>query len=58
MTILIGRDPPRLRQATVPEPSIINEKTVADFARSVDFIWILRSRHFSPACDAAATGTT
>ncbi|WP_156041856.1 hypothetical protein [Bradyrhizobium sp. URHD0069] len=36
MTILTGRDLPRIRQDKALEPSIINEKTIADFARVVE----------------------
>jgi hypothetical protein len=32
-TILTGGNLPKIRQAREPEPSIINEKTVADFTR-------------------------
>jgi hypothetical protein len=30
---LTGRNLPKIRQSRQPEPSIINEKTVADFTR-------------------------
>jgi hypothetical protein len=36
MTILTGRDLPTIWQARKPQPSIINEKTVADFTRVVE----------------------
>ena len=36
MTILTGHKLPKIRQAKAPEPSIINEKTIADFARVVE----------------------
>jgi hypothetical protein len=36
MTILTGRDLPTIRQARTPQPSIINTKTIADFARVVE----------------------
>jgi hypothetical protein len=53
MPILIGRGLPRLWQ-TLPEPSIINEKTIADFARVVEITGILRPQP-SPSASAAAT---
>jgi len=36
LTILAGSNLPKIRQAREPEPSIINEKTVADFTRVVE----------------------
>jgi hypothetical protein len=33
LTILTGRNLPKIRQEREPEPSTINEKTIADFAR-------------------------
>jgi len=36
LTILTGSNLPKIRQAREPEPSIINEKTVADFTRVVE----------------------
>jgi hypothetical protein len=33
LTILTGRNLPKIRQPREPEPSIISEKIVADFAR-------------------------
>jgi hypothetical protein len=37
MTILIGRNLPRIiGQSREPEPTIINEKTIADFTRVVE----------------------
>jgi hypothetical protein len=36
ITILSGRNLPKIRQQRDPEPSIINEKTVADFTRVVE----------------------
>jgi hypothetical protein len=41
LTILTGRNPPKIRQPREPEPSIINEKTVADFGRVVEQTGIL-----------------
>jgi hypothetical protein len=43
LTILTGRNLPKIRQPREPEPSIINEKTVADFARVVEQTGILKS---------------
>jgi hypothetical protein len=40
LTILTGRNMPKIRQPG-PEPSIINEKTIADFARVVEQTRIL-----------------
>ena len=40
-TILTGRNLPKIRQPREPEPSIINEKTVADFTRVVEQTGIL-----------------
>jgi hypothetical protein len=36
LTILTGRNLPKIRQPREPEPSIINEKTIADFTRVVE----------------------
>jgi hypothetical protein len=36
ITILTGCNLPKIRQAREPEPSIINEKTVADFMHVVE----------------------
>jgi hypothetical protein len=41
LTILTGRNLPKIRHAREPEPSIINEKTVADFTRVVEQTGIL-----------------
>jgi len=38
---LTGRNLPKIRQPREPEPSIINEKTVADFTRVVEKASIL-----------------
>ncbi len=35
LTILTGRNMPKIRRLREPEPSIINEKTIADFTRVV-----------------------
>jgi hypothetical protein len=42
LTLLTGRDLPKIRQPRTPEPSTINEKTVADFARVVDQTGVLK----------------
>jgi hypothetical protein len=36
LTILTGRNLPKIRQSKEPEPSIINERTIADFTRVVE----------------------
>jgi hypothetical protein len=36
LTILTGRNLPKIRQSREAEPSIINEKTIADFTRVAD----------------------
>jgi hypothetical protein len=41
LTILTGRNLPKIQQPREPEPSIINEKTVADFSRVVEQTRIL-----------------
>jgi hypothetical protein len=43
LTILTGRNLPNIWQAREPEPSIINEKTIADFTRVVEQMGILDS---------------
>jgi hypothetical protein len=42
LTILTGRNLPKIRQPREPEPSTINEKTIADFTRVVEQTGILR----------------
>jgi transposase-like protein len=42
MTILTGRNLPKIRQSRETEPSTINDKTVADFARVVERTGILK----------------
>ena len=42
LTILTGRNLPKIRQPQEPAPSIINEKTIADFTRVVEEMGILR----------------
>ena len=41
LTILTGRNLPKIRQPCEPEPSTINEKTIADFTRVVQQTGIL-----------------
>jgi hypothetical protein len=36
LTILTGRNLPKIQQSSEPEPSTINEKTIADFTRIVE----------------------
>ncbi|MDB5535018.1 MAG: hypothetical protein JWO28_3333 [Hyphomicrobiales bacterium] len=59
LTLLIGRNLPKIRQPREPEPSTINEKTVADFARVVEQTGILKRksatdlpRSDAPTCKA------
>lgn len=42
LTILTGRNLPKIGQPREPEPSIINEKTVAHFMRVVEETGILK----------------
>ena len=51
LTILTGRNLPKIRQPGEPEPSTINEKTVADFMRVVKQTGILQRDR--PPDDAA-----
>jgi hypothetical protein len=44
LTIPTGRNLPKIRQSKEPEPSIINTKTIADFARVVEQTGILGCR--------------
>jgi hypothetical protein len=41
LTILTGRNLPKIRQPREPGPSTINEKTIADFTRVVEQTGIL-----------------
>jgi hypothetical protein len=41
LTILTGRNLPKIRQPREPEPSTINEKTIADFTHAVERTGIL-----------------
>ena len=36
LTILTGRNLPKIRQPQEPEPSTINEKTISDFTRVIE----------------------
>jgi hypothetical protein len=51
LTILTGRNMPKIQQSREPEPSTINEKTVADFTRVVEQTGILERK---PPADEAA----
>ena len=42
LTILTGHNLPKIRPPREPEPSIINEKTIADFTRVVEQTGILK----------------
>jgi hypothetical protein len=42
LTILTGRNLPKIMQSRKTEPSIINEKTIADFTRVVEQTGILQ----------------
>jgi hypothetical protein len=42
LTILSGRNLPKIEQSNEAEPSIINEKTIPDFARVVEQTEILK----------------
>jgi hypothetical protein len=41
LTILTGRNLPKIQQSKEPEPSTVNEKTIADFTRVVEQTGIL-----------------
>ena len=41
VTILAGRNLPKIQQSREPEPSTVNEKTIADFTRVVEQTGIL-----------------
>jgi hypothetical protein len=45
LTILTSRNLPNIRQPLEPEPSTINEKTVADFTRVVELTGILEREY-------------
>ncbi len=44
LTILTGRNMPKIRQPRESEPSTINERTIADFTRVVEQTGILERR--------------
>jgi hypothetical protein len=48
LTILTGRNLPKIRQPREPEPSTINEKTIADFTRVVEQTGILKREPGGP----------
>jgi hypothetical protein len=50
LTIMTGRNLPTIRQPREPEPSIINEKTIADFTRVVEQTGILKRYRSSSGC--------
>jgi hypothetical protein len=52
LTILTGRNLPKIRQSNEPEPSTVNERTVADFTRVVEQTGILDRQPRSPKEDA------
>jgi hypothetical protein len=49
ITILTGRNLPKIRQSREVEPSTINQKTVADFTRVVERTGILKPTPPAPA---------
>jgi hypothetical protein len=51
LTILTGRNLPKIQQPKEAEPSIINEKTIADFARVVERTGILERKPKSPGSE-------
>jgi hypothetical protein len=53
LTILTGRNLPKIRRPREPEPSIINDKTIADFARVLDQQGV-ETRHPNPEAEALA----
>jgi hypothetical protein len=44
LTILTGHNLPKIRQSREPEPSTINEKTIADFTRVFEQTGILECK--------------
>jgi hypothetical protein len=54
LTILAGRNLPKIRQPREPEPSTINGKTIADFTRVVEQTGILAPAASGPAVDPPA----
>ena len=55
LTILTGRNLPKIRQPREPEPSIINEKTITDFTRVVELG--LKAKTGRASLDGAKTKT-
>ena len=51
LTILTGRNVPKIRRPREPEPSTINEKTIADFMRVVEQTGILERKPKSPGSE-------
>jgi hypothetical protein len=49
LTILTGRNLPKIRQSREAEPATINGKTVADFTRMVERTGILKPTPPAPA---------
>jgi hypothetical protein len=56
LTILTGRNLPKIRQSKESEPSTISEKTIADFTRVVEQTGILAPAAAGPAADPPADG--
>jgi hypothetical protein len=54
LTTLTGRDLPKIRQSREPEPSIVNEKTIADFARVLEQTGVLEREPVAPEAQSAA----
>jgi hypothetical protein len=50
LTIITGRNLPKIRQPREPEPSIINEKSIADFTRVVEQTGILELQKSPGEC--------
>jgi hypothetical protein len=42
LTVLTGQNMPKIRESREPDPSTINEKTIADFTRAVEQMGILQ----------------
>ena len=53
LTILTGRNLPKIQQSREPEPSTISEKTIADFTRVVEQTGILERE---PPADGGQSG--
>jgi hypothetical protein len=51
LTLLIGRNLPKIRQPGEAEPSTINEKRIADFTRVVEQTGILEHKPKSPGSE-------